>query len=455
MPGAVVENGGPSLAAGWWRARLEGIAIGVLLVLPALLAARLVFRFGINVPVWDQWQFAALLDSASVGTLRFPDLYAQSNEHRLLFPKLVMLGLAKLSSWDTRAEMWFGWTMLVATAATLLFEHLRRFGATRRALLLFVPVAWLVFSLRQYENLLWGFQLQIFLAAACVVLALTLLESDRGWALAGAIGAAVVSSYSFASGLAVWPAGFLLLLLAPALPHRGRLLLAWAAAGLIVLATYLNGYRTPSHHPSPALFLSHLAKSTYFFLAMVGGALVPEDQPRLAALAGATLLLLLSVVIASALRDGTRSADLSFGLALVFFALCATALTTAGRVGFDEGMDGVGYALLSRYTTFTVLGVYGIYRCALSLQTSSLRSVAVGVLALLMIAGSASGLQAGERGGRGFRQHRRNLAATLLRYRHLTDAEARGLFIDVDLVRREAAFLDRSRLTLFREQAAQ
>ena len=124
-------------------------------------------------------------------------------------------------------------------------------------------------------------------------------------------------------------------------------------------------------------------------------------------------------------------------------------------MGFDYGVDGVGYALLSRYTTFTVLGVIGIYRCALSLPSSSVRRLSVGVLAALMLAGSASGLRGGYRNGRGLRRHRQTLVATILRYRHLTDEEARELFVDVDLVRHQAAFLDRSHLTLFRTQRAQ
>ena len=454
MSEAVVENGGHPVPERHHRATPQRAAAWVLLALPPLLAASYIFRFGINVPVWDQWQFAALLESASAGTLHFSDLYAQSNEHRLLFPKLVMLGLARLSSWDTRAEMWFGWAMLLATAATLLFEHLRHFGVTSRALWLFVPTAWLVFTLRQSENFLWGFQLQIFLAGACLVLALTCLESGRTGALLAAIAAGAVCSYSFASGLAVWPAGLVVLVLAPGLPSRRWRLATWALAGLLVVASYLHGYRTPSHHPPPGLFLGHLAKSGYFFLAMVGGSLVPENHPRVAALLGVVLLLLLVLVMVAAFRNSTRPPDLAFGLALVSFSLGATLLTAVGRVGFNEGVDGIGYALLSRYTTFTVLGICGIYRCALALPPSSLRTASVGILAAMMLAGTASGIRSGYLSGRGFRQHRLNLAATLLRYRSLTDDEARGLFIDVTLVRHEAAFLDRSRLTLFRTQAA-
>src|SRR5262249_32186216 len=68
---------------------------------------------------------------------------------------------------------------------------------------LLIPLAWLVFSLRQSENLLWGWQLQIPLAALGAVVALAALETGGRWALPVGIGGALLASFSFPAGLGV------------------------------------------------------------------------------------------------------------------------------------------------------------------------------------------------------------------------------------------------------------
>src|SRR5438128_414906 len=53
------------------------------------------------------------------GTLRFADLWAQHNEHRLLLPNLVMLALAQLTQWDTRATIVASFVVSLATLGVL------------------------------------------------------------------------------------------------------------------------------------------------------------------------------------------------------------------------------------------------------------------------------------------------------------------------------------------------
>ncbi|HZS38481.1 MAG TPA: hypothetical protein VFF06_16715, partial [Polyangia bacterium] len=67
--------------------------LGVALV-PAIALAAFVWRFGVDVPYWDQWELVPLLKGAHDGTLRAADFFALHNEHRLVVPRLIMLGLA-------------------------------------------------------------------------------------------------------------------------------------------------------------------------------------------------------------------------------------------------------------------------------------------------------------------------------------------------------------------------
>src|SRR6185295_10773946 len=94
------------------------------------------------------------------------DIWTLHNEHRLLFPQIIMLGLARLTSWDIRFEL--GTSVLLATAIFLLLSRQVLITAEKLqipALRWAIPlIGVVVFSIGQYQNWLWGWQLQIFLS---------------------------------------------------------------------------------------------------------------------------------------------------------------------------------------------------------------------------------------------------------------------------------------------------
>ncbi|HVP62324.1 MAG TPA: hypothetical protein VMT11_17330 [Myxococcaceae bacterium] len=433
--------------------RLRGGLLLAVCLLPVFLSANFVWRFGVDVPFWDEWELVPLLRALHDGQLSFAALVAQHNEHRLLFPRVVMLALAVLTRWDARAEMWFGWVLLCGMGLVLFFQHGRALGAGARSAWLFAPVPWLVFTLRQSENLIWGWQLQIFMAALAMLFSMAALEHERwGWFLV-AICTAVVSSFSFAAGLATWPAGLLVIGLAGlrSRPQRVRLG-AWAIGGLIVVALYLHDFQRPAHHPDPAFAARHLAQASEFFIAMLGASLAGQDV--MLALAIGLLLVAIFVLVIRAVP--LRLADLSrlrFGLALGLFAACTCAMVTVGRVGFDEGPEGIGLAITSRYTTFTMLGVCGAYLCVLAIRPSALRSGLLGALLVLLMIGTTVSLGTEFRSGARTRRTRLAGLQALLHYREADPAELMKLYPDAALVRARAAEIEALQTSVFRASA--
>jgi hypothetical protein len=75
--------------------RLAGL---LLIVAPPQLIGLLIFRDGIDVPFWDQWDGTApLFEKMAAGTLGFADFFSQHNEHRTLFPRLISFELGRLT----------------------------------------------------------------------------------------------------------------------------------------------------------------------------------------------------------------------------------------------------------------------------------------------------------------------------------------------------------------------
>src|SRR5437764_7589691 len=65
-------------------------------LLPIAFIVALIWRYGVNVPFWDEWSLIDLFEHAHAHKLSLADFLAQNNEHRLVFPKLIFLALEQL-----------------------------------------------------------------------------------------------------------------------------------------------------------------------------------------------------------------------------------------------------------------------------------------------------------------------------------------------------------------------
>ena len=106
------------------RAVLPYVLVG-LAFLPGIIIGFGVLNHGANVPVWDDWERGALLEKHYEGTLTFQDLYAPYIDHRMVFPRLVIIGNAHLTGGDLRAEIGF-YLVLYFAGAVGLYAILRR-----------------------------------------------------------------------------------------------------------------------------------------------------------------------------------------------------------------------------------------------------------------------------------------------------------------------------------------
>lgn len=356
---------------GLGRAAVVAVPVALAAIPPALIVA-LVATQGVNVPWFDQWDFVPALLRGFEGRLSFSDLWANHNEHRLVLPKLVMLVLARLTDWDVRYEMFAGVATTLATLVVL--GALIRLTVPSRAAgawLLLLASA-MLFSTGQFENWLWGWQLQVFmnvLAACVMVLALT-MDERRRWALPLAVLAALAGTLSFASGLALvalLPIGVWLD------PRRGRARLVTGAAlaliAVVVTLVYLAGLQRFDHQPDPVRSLAAPGRVVHYLLVylgaplgvlarayMPGGGLSAAASTEPAGLAVAALSLAwgvagLAIVIGGACWFVRRPA---MRAALLPWLLLAGYVTIAGTMAaLGRSSVGVVQAMSSRYTTVT------------------------------------------------------------------------------------------------------
>lgn len=420
--------------------RWLALAAIALIAMPALLVMSYVHSYAVDVPMFDDWHSIPPLENSLQGQLTFDDLWPQYNEHRILFPMLVMIALQRATAMDMRAQMYSSWALLVIGCAFLLADHLRARPRRLRSLLEFVPVAWLFFTLRQSDNLLWAWQIQMILCTTALIVSLCALRrvEKTAWLIA-AVAAGIVCSFSFFNGLLVWPCG-LLVARHSARPERATAV--WCAAGTVAIALYLHGWHIVTEHPSPAFGLRHPGIASRYLLASVGGALFPDVN---SAIAAGGVVLGAGAVLLALWWPRRKVAAPSIGPALFVFSIGTSIMLTVGRAGF-----GVEQALAGRYASLTVFAPIGIYLFAIS-NVGMHRAVPLLISGLSCV--SAVGLYSssakGLADGRWTINERRTLAVALLTWREQSDEMLRRMFPDPTVLRQFAAILERHRLSVF------
>lgn len=316
---------------------------------PVALVVLLVLRHGVNVPFWDQWELVGPLARFQDGTLGWSEIFQQHNEHRMAAPKIVMLSLASLTGWNVVAEMLASILMAVSSLGLLMalsLPILRPAGPMVRLWATFTISA-MLFSQAQWQNWLWGWQVQWFLGALAAVSSIALatwsLENVRPWAyIAGAAIAALVCQFSIASGVVVWICGALVFAF-----HPGRRLILpiWLLAATAASTLFLTGYGRAPGHPSLLSTVEHPLSFLVFLGNYLSGPLGRHAAIGIAVAAG---FVILAVLAAS--RHRREPEVILPWIALGVFAGANAVLTGIGRVGM-----GAGRGLSSHYVTIALL----------------------------------------------------------------------------------------------------
>lgn len=318
--------------------------------------------FSINTPLGDQWDLVSLFEKVLTKQASFEDFFAQHNEHRTFFPKLIFVGLALISDWNIRYELYFS-VFLVCLTFLLLYklssiENKKKFNTPKY--LTNILTCMLLFSIIQYENWLWGYQLLWFLINACLVLAVLIIASSNNFPRRLYLAAipCFVASFSAAHGLLTWLA--VIPLVASVKGNYRQKMTRITVWILLIIGTfiiYFIGYQKPNHHPNTLLFLKHPLGTVYYFFTLLGAPLVYHANiPTIVKTVGAILFLIFCLLIFYFLKNKQRLNSslervswISIGLFAILFAL----ITTLGRLGYGESMS-------SRYTTCSILLVIAV-----------------------------------------------------------------------------------------------
>jgi hypothetical protein len=333
----------------------EYVYLGLSL-LPFIVLCFLLIKNMPNFPYWDQWCLADILKKWHNGSLTLVDLWQQHNEHRIIFPYLVMLFTAVLTKWNLCYEIAIN-LFLGTCIYAILFFQIRKLGKLfnlKVNIALFL-VSVLVFSFAQAENWIWGWQIAFFMNVFSVIAGIFFLASPvlNQKTFVWAIISGIVAAYSSANGIVFWIIGFVILSIRD-IPggHKKAALVSWGIVAAFVMASYLYGYHKPSHHPSCLFVFRHPMQALGYFFAYLGNPFFFRNVKFVLLPIGLGLfcftsfifILWLSYKIVNRSRMVLLAVLPWFSLAV--YSIVSAVITMFGRSGF-----GIRQAISSRYVT--------------------------------------------------------------------------------------------------------
>jgi hypothetical protein len=317
-------------------------------VFPLVIAVN-VARWARNVPYKDQWGLVPFMVEVAEGRLRPHLLWEQVNEHRIPLALLLQAGLARLTRWDVRAEVWANVAIALATLVALVAAVRRTVGPLGRGAAPWVVavISLLTFSPAGGFDWTWGMMTAPRLATLFAALLAWLLAGWSGsWGrVVAMLGCAAAAALSFGSGLVLLALLPLALLVAPAASPRRRTPATLLAAGsaALFLALYLIGWHPRLDAPPPVLRPDRVDYARYV-IAFVGGGL---GRHELGPALGWGIVTLVAVVAGGAWlwsERPHRRASLVPWMLLALYSVASGAVTAYGRL--DAGLH---TAVLVRY----------------------------------------------------------------------------------------------------------
>lgn len=366
------------------NARLFVATVWLAMLTVALIALAFQTR---NVPMTEDWLLVPALTGNEPDTWGW--LWAQNNEHRVPFPRLILLVLLNITQGDFRAGMLFNVLSLAALALLMMrLARSLRGGKTRYADAFF-PVALL--HLGHWENLFWSWQLTFVISVVLACLILLVLVADRltEWRGATVAGTALMllplcggTGLLFAPPLVLWFLYLGLFRVRDPVPSTSqtiarRVLVITSLITLGLTVAYFIGYERPSWTPpNPGIWPSFVA--TLQFLALAIG---PIASSAWAWSIAAVLLLILSSSVLL-LRAILHASDLERRRALGIITFLVSLGLFAATMGWGRaaviaiyGFWPIRYVLLAvplLLLVFYIWELYGPPALRATVQTSLL-----------------------------------------------------------------------------------
>jgi hypothetical protein len=314
--------------------------------------------FSVNVAVFDEFDLIPYIATLHEGGLTWEKLWLPHNQHRITLLRLVAMGLAALGGWHVVKEMLVSW--FCAAALLTVYWFMLKHGVSQTARLwLLASGAFLIFSPVQYDNWGLGFQFVWFLNNFLLGLVIFLQNRYPGklWCFGLLIFLTVLANLSVGTGLAFLPI-VLIVFLFRFREWNWQYSVVWSVFSLLVALVYFSG-NTQGQGGTGEGALQQPGVALMYFFTMLGAPFVSWSIP-LAFFAGLLSFGLICGFSLSLIKQLRRAQFVEWRGTLPWLQLIAFGVVNSAISSNSRLYLGVNNALLSRYTTATLMFWLGL-----------------------------------------------------------------------------------------------
>ena len=323
----------------------------IIILLPIIWSFYIVYKYGVNVSYMDELRFMENKNRF----LSWDFLWAQHNEHRMLFPKILTYIIGSLTSWNSKAFMYTSQVFLF-----IIYLLMIRFVLGERKVkdikwsdtLMIFCLGLGIYNAAQHENLLWGFQTAWFMIVSLGALSYYVfycyLKTNKNSYLVLSMVLAVIVSFSSMHGMAVW-GGYITVILVRIICKEKISLSSVITIGITCVVTtilYFSGWtRWPGHEGYAGKDPNQIAS---YLLGEIGESVLPSEN-ILCYLIAFVVMILFAIWIIRCLINKEFIANIQFsgpmilGLGAMFF------------ISMGRSNGGTGMFIASRYLTNSML----------------------------------------------------------------------------------------------------
>ena len=409
----------------------------IVILFPAAIQALIVARAGQSMQAWDEFYYVPMLREIGEGRSWYHWIWLQHNEHRIVWTKLLMIAHASFTSWNPIVEMYASACLLACISWGLWRLYVAAGGPNTLSLW---PVAFLLCSLAQYMNMLYGIMTCHYFSIAGMVWALVFLSRSSKGSIVAAAGAGTFAMLSTLNAILIWPAGLAVLLLTRQSRARKAL---WILSATIVTVVYFAHYQSPGSASLIGWSFRTMAVIARAIAVCLGSPFAAGSVDWGLSIGAISLVLTLCVLAGMLANAQWRSHAGLIGLLLIGFG-------TAGLIGFGRFRYGLSSGMESKYVTYATLALIAPYLMLVCQANHRLRVPLLAAYLTMFTAGwlaaNRFALQDVWRWNHALRKHRYVLQTiesqpdeNLAEIYHLSE------------IRRFAAYLRAARLGPFRE----
>lgn len=203
-----------------------------------------------NIPTADEWDLSYFVERFYENKLTISDLMIPHNECRMPYPHIINLCILFITRWHSFSLISFNLILLLIFYFTLREYVYKAINPQKIHIFSigFILIFMVIYSLKQYENIVLSFDLNYYLSVIAAFGALISLRMITWKNIIISMVWAHIATYSYASGITVWPILICLiwLLSNDSLQNKFLYTLTVLAVFALNLVLYFNDYHPAS-----------------------------------------------------------------------------------------------------------------------------------------------------------------------------------------------------------------